>query len=160
MRVVYQKILKTIKLKLKKFYDFVTLKSNENESIFQWSLRSLMIPTGDGNTPSWTYTLIVYFSLMFGGVFLSETEIAQSLIKEYDPTGKIIKEYMKGYSTGFWSLMITLAASIVFFIKYRDARYKNKEEKIIEPPEPTEEEKKDPSIIQTAIDTVKEVFKK
>ena len=159
MKIIYQKIINSIKNKLKKLYDFAVLSPNNNESLFQYILRFFLIPSSAG-IPSWTYTLVVYFAIIFGFVYIDETYIAHSIVKEYDAAGKLIKEYMKGYSTGFWSMILSLSAAVVFFIKFRDQRNKCKTETSIEEPIPTEEDKKNPSIIQTVIDTARDILKK
>jgi hypothetical protein len=146
MKEKLKELLVVVKDKIKKLYDFIILSPAKNESVFQYVLRSLMIPDSVGKS-SWTYTLVVYFAIIFGCVYLDETDIAKTIVREYGDTGILIKEYTRGYSTGFWSMIMSLTAAVVFFIKFRDTRYSN----------PVEE--KEPSIVQNVIDTTKEIIK-
>ena len=146
MKEKIKELLNILKDKIKKLYDFVILSPAKNESVFQYVLRSLMIPDALGKS-SWTYTLVVYFAIIFGCVYLDETDMAKSMVREYNDSGILIKEYMKGYSTGFWSMIMSLSAAVVFFIKFRDMRYSN------------EENKKDTTMAQNVIDTTKDIIK-
>lgn len=143
-----------------KFYKMIFIESLPGESIWQWLIRSIMIPSGNGYI-SWTYSLIVYFTILFGCLIAQDISLSVVPLKEFDPTtGNIIRESVRGISTGCWGLASILAGAIVFFIKFRDQRYKNKnnkiEEKPVEIPEPTEEDKKTDNSI---IDVVKNIIK-
>jgi len=151
MKEKIKELLRIIKGKIKKLYDFIILSPNPQESVFQYVLRSFMIPSNSG--PSWTYTLVVYFSIIFGCVYLDETDIAKTIVREYSDNGIILKEYARGYSTGFWSMILSLTAAVVFFIKFRSDKTNSKIST------PIEEEKKESSIVQNVIDTTKDIIK-
>lgn len=145
-----------------KFYRLVFIESLYGESLWQWIIRSFLLPSGTKDSPpSWTYTLVVYFAILFGCLIFQDISLSVVPLKEFDPTtGNLIRESVRGVSVGCWGLASILAGALVFFIKFRDQRYKNNQgeiiEKAIEIPEPTEDDKKsDTNIIDTITDIIK-----
>ena len=138
----------------KKFGKFLILKPNPEESLFQYVTRFFYFGDGYGSA-TFTYTLVAWFSIFILCTISVDVFVLSKLpIREFDPTtGKLIKESVRGIAQGTYALGITIATAIVFFIKFRDQRNAAKQ---ITPPEPTEEDKKDPSIVDTLVNTIKD----
>jgi hypothetical protein len=156
-----QKFAIWVKRKSNALLNFLILKPNPKESIIQYIIRSIIIPDSLGN-PSWTMTLTAII-MAYMGIFIGvEYSLAFTKVYTYDPaTGKVISDTYRGISSYAWVAMITLLGSVVFFIKFRDQRYSNKNNgnasTLIEPTIPTEESESKDSAIQSMLGTVSDV---
>ena len=138
-------------------WDFCYLEPNPKESIFHYFLRFFFVPDSSGS-PSVTYTLVMIVMVYTGIFLMTDVQLALTKMYEYDATGKIIKEAYKGLSSMSGAIILAYSAAVVFFIKFRGDRLSN--QNTPDAPTPTEEDKKDPSLIDTVTNTAKNLLGK
>lgn len=147
---------KKFKKVLKCIWQFCYLTPAKDESVFHYFLRFFFVPDSEGK-PSVTYTLVMIVMVYTGIFLMTDVQLALTKVYDYDPTGKIIKEAYRGLSSMSGAIILAYSAAVVFFIKFRDQRAK---EQAIEAPQPTEEDKKDPSLIDTVTNAAKNLLGK
>jgi len=143
-----------IKNVIKTFWSFATSKPNARENAFQYIARQFILTDSDGN-PSWTVTALVFVMGIIGVAVYTEYRLAMSSVIKYGPDGKVIAWSLRGFSTEFYYLVISLSVVITGLFRARQkdnaAKAKNDDDSNGD---------SDSSTISTVIDTAKAVIGK
>ena len=103
---------------IKRVWSFATSKPNIKENAFQYLFRQLILTDSDGN-PSWTVTALVFVMGVIGIAVYTEYHLAMSAVIKYTPDGKIASWALKGFSTEFYYLVISLSVVITGLFRAR-----------------------------------------
>lgn len=110
----YQKIKNFIS----KFWTFAISKPNAKENVFQYMFRQLILTDSAGN-PSWTVTVLFFVMIINAVVLYAEYQLALSPVMTYTPEGKIATWQLKGFSTEFYYLILSLSVVITGLFRAR-----------------------------------------
>ncbi len=96
-------------------------KRQPQESIFNFLIRQFYFSDSNGK-PSMHITILVFIMSMIGYMVIIESRVALSQVITQDPETKKILIGMKGFSSEFIYLMITLATIVTAFFSSRSKR--------------------------------------
>lgn len=111
---------------IKKFIHFILPKKTEQENIIQYFLRQLLVSDSYGN-PSITTTILYFVMIIIGVVVWAEVKNSFQVVEVLDKEKGILTKGVKGFSSEFLYLVMSIAVVITYFYRSRQDKFGSEE---------------------------------